>query len=184
MKLPVSKFSGGTGNKDDSIIASMTNMLHQDLQNIGLDKVAKLEKMYGPHDLRVVKERLNSFFRAYAILGTVRYAAQVCGLNPHKVKQLVQKSDKYSARFEQAHDEFCQYLEQTAVARAVTKSDQLLMFLLRANNPRKFSEKLRLQAITMEEKDDSPVQLVFGESSGTEPNYALPEPFGDEEEEE
>lgn len=167
--------------QDVSFLESIKNLVSKDLENIGLDKVAYLEKHYGKDDYRVKKARLEAFFRAYSILGTVRYAAQVCGLNPRAVTRIIKESETYRARFEQAHEEFCQYLEQAAVIRALRKSDSLLMFLLKANNPKKFSERLRLQAI--DDSANEPVKLQFGEwpAGMPEPNYAaIEEEEGDE----
>jgi hypothetical protein len=165
-----------------SLLDESKNLALRELQSIGLDRVAKLERVYGPKDLRVKKAKLDAFFNAYAILGTVRYAAQVCGLNPKAVSKLIKNSDKYRQQFEASHDEFCQYLEQTAIIRAVKKSDSLLQFLLRANNPRKFSERMRIQAL--QDDNDEPLTIVFGEcdnsdTSWHEPNYAIVETIPD-----
>jgi hypothetical protein len=163
------------------ILNEIKNLVSKELEDIGLDKAIKLEKYYGKDDARVKKARLEAFFRAYSILGTVRYAAQVCGLNPKAVSRLIRKSEAYRAKFEQAHEEFCQYLEETAVIRALRKSDSLLMFLLKANNPKKFSERLRLQAI--DDSANEPVTLQFGEwpQGMEEPNYAAIEKEVEEE---
>lgn len=145
----------------------------KELEDIGLEKVGKLEKLYGPKDARVIKAKFQAFFRAYSIVGTVRYAAQVCGLNYKTVNKIIKNNEKLRTRFEQAHDEFCQYLEQTAILRAVEKSDTLLQFILRANNPHKFSERLRLQTLT--EEKEKPVTIIFGEMEAgqgdAEPNF-------------
>lgn len=155
------------------MLSAVKDFAHKDLQHIGLERAMKLEKMYGKDDLRVKKAKLECFFNAFAILGTVRYAAQVVGLNPRAVAKVIKSSDKYKARFETAYEEFSEYLEQVAIVRAVTKSDSLLQFLLRASNPRKFSERLRVQAITDQAEKDEPLTLVFGEYSQdwVEPNY-------------
>jgi len=144
----------------------------RDLEHIGLNRAMRFKKAYGRDDLRYKKAILECFFEAYAILGTVRYAAQVCGLNPKKVSKLIKNNDTYKARFDVAHEQFCEYLEQVAVVRALNKSDSLLQFLLKANNPRKFSERLRIQALEAKD-DDKPLNLVFGEYSPDweEPNY-------------
>lgn len=155
-----------------SSLQAVKQFANKDLEEIGLSQAWRLEKAYGKGDLRVKKAKLECFFRAYAILGTVRYAAQVCGLNPKAVSKLIKNNEKYQARFEVAHDEFCEYLEQTAIVRAVSKSDSLLQFLLKAYNPRKFSERLRIQALDNKD-DEKPLTLVFGEfdQSWEEANY-------------
>lgn len=153
-----------------SLRKGIMEVITEDLEDIGLEKVQKLIRMYGKDDLRVKKEKLECFFRAYAICGTVQFACQAVGLNPKVVGKLIRENEYYAARFDEAHDELCQYLEQVALVRAVQKSDTLLMFMLRANNPKKFSERLRLKAEDME--DTTPIQLVFyGDQEA--PNYLL-----------
>lgn len=169
-----------------SVRAYVSDFVHRELQDIGLEKVAKLERMYGPDDKRTKKAKVDAFFRAYSIVGTVDFAAQIVGINPRLMTKLINDPDKpqWGRRFDQAHEEFCQYLEQTAIMRALAKSDALLMFLLRANKPRKFSERMRIQAST-EDDNRSPVQIVFGEygSEWEEPNYLIPPTEGETEEE-
>lgn len=168
-----------------SLVEESKSLALRELNNIGLDRVHKLERIYGKKDLRVVKAKLDAFFNAYAILGTVKYAAQVVGLNHKAVTKLIKNNEKYQQEFQVAHEEFCMYLEQTAIIRAVKKSDSLLQFLLRANNPKKFSERMRIQALT-EQDDDKPLTIVFGEVDGSwhEPNYAVVETIPDIETEE
>jgi len=159
--------------------ATMLDIVKQfnskELKDIGLDRVIRLEKIYGRDDHRVKKAKLEAFFNAYAIVGTVRYAAQIVGINPKAVRRIINDSEYYQERFDLAHEEFSQYLEQTAIIRALTKSDSLLQFLLRANNPRKFSERLRVQALS-NPQDDTPVILNFGDlvdNTTPAPNYAI-----------
>jgi hypothetical protein len=157
--------------REQSAIAAIKNFVHTELQNIGLEKVEKLTKIYGKDDIRVKQAKVDSFFKAYAVLGTVRYAAQVVGVNPTVMTKLIKTTPQFKRRFEQAHEEFCQYLEQAAVVRAMQKSDSLLQFLLKANNPHKFSERLRLEA-EANKSAQTPVSINFGYSDGNDPNYA------------
>lgn len=165
----------GVEERPDALLDQIKNFAHNELKHIGLDKVRKLEKELGRDHIKVKKAKLDCFFNAYAILGTVRFAAQVCGLNPRVVSKVIRSSKEYQERFELAHEEFAQYLEQTAIIRALNKSDSLLQFLMRAYNPKKYSERLRLQALTQQEEDTSPVQLMFGEvlEDFVEPNFAV-----------
>lgn len=169
-KLPRKEY---TEDEARSLMITVSDLVSQELENIGLDKARKLERHYGKDDLRVKKAKMEAFLNAYSILGTVKFAAQVCGLNPRAVQKVIKNNEYYQKRFETAHDEFCQYLEQTAIVRALQKSDSLLSFLLRANNPRKFSERMRIQALTDDGLNNSPVELVFGEygADWDEPNY-------------
>lgn len=155
----------------DSVLALTKDIVHRELKDIGLDRVAKLEKLYGKDDIRTKKAKVESFFRAYGVVGTVHYAAQIVGVSPKVMNKLIKSNDSYRERFELAHEEFTQHLEQVAIMRALKKSDTLLMFLLRANNPRKFSERMRIQALDKE--DDTPLTLHFGEydANWEEPNY-------------
>jgi len=164
-------------DEEQSMLDTVKQFASRDLEDIGLDRAHRLEKAYGKEDLRVKKAKLECFFRAYAVLGTVRYAAQVVGLNPTAVSKLIKNSKTYQDRFEVAHDEFCEYLEQTAIVRAVSKSDSLLQFLLKAYNPRKFSERLRIQALEKKDEDDAPLTLTFGEYTPDweEPNFKYAE---------
>ena len=172
--------------EESSMLDTVKQFASKDLEDIGLQRAHRLEKAYGKDDLRVKKAKLECFFNAYAILGTVRYAAQVVGLNPKAVSKVIKNNPAYQARFEVAHDEFCEYLEQTAIVRAVSKSDSLLQFLLKAYNPRKFSERLRIQALEKKDDDDTPLTLTFGEYTPdwTEPNFKFAEVVVDTDNEE
>lgn len=141
-----------------------------DPKRLGLDIAHKLEKVYGKNDARAKRARLDVFFRAYALVGTPYFAAQIAGLNHRAVEKVIKANPALQDRFDQAHDEFCQFLEQAAIVRALRKSDTLLMFELRANNPRKFSERLRIASLN--ERDDKPLNVVFGDPG---PNYAKAE---------
>lgn len=167
-----------------SILTQVRIATAGELENIGLDKVYRLERAYGKEDNRVKKAKMEAFFNAYAVVGTVKYAAVMCGLKPESVKKVIAKSDYYKARLELAHEEFCEMLEQTAIVRAVTKSDALLSFLLRANNPKKYSERMRIQAMSEDDINKSPVQISFGEvgAGWQEPNFLHGDEIADESE--
>lgn len=165
--------------EDLTFLDSVKHFVMKELNDdaLGLDQVKKLRKIYGKDDRRVKVARLDVFFRAYALVGTPAFAAQIAGLNRHSVEKLINSNARMKERFDQAHDEFCQFLEQAAIMRAFRKSDTLLMFELRANNPRKFSERFRIQTLGM--GDDKPFNVVFGDGTAS-PNYATKKDEQDE----
>ncbi len=75
--------------------------------------------------------------------GIVSAACKSAGVSRSLVYKTRDDDEKFAASWEAACDDACDTLEAVAVRRAVEHSDQLLMFLLKARRPEKFSDRTR-----------------------------------------
>lgn len=101
-----------------------------------------------------------AFLAAYASIGTIRGASEASGVAASSHYDWLRKDPKYVEDFEQAQLDSCKALEAEARRRALEGvsepvyqmgqcvghkqkySDTLLIFLMKANNPSKFGDRI------------------------------------------
>lgn len=119
-----------------------------------------------------------AFLAAYAASGVIRIATEAAGIHRNTHYKWLKDDSQYAEAFSRAHSDACDSLENEARRRAVegwdepvfyeggqcgTKrkySDTLLIFLLKANHPTKFGDKVE----TTHKGDASPVQIYIPEN--------------------
>jgi hypothetical protein len=80
----------------------------------------------------------------FAATGNVRLAANAAGVSRDAPYKRAQSSATFAARWLQAREDAVDILEAEARRRALTSSDALLMFLLKADRA-KFKEKVEIK---------------------------------------
>jgi hypothetical protein len=80
----------------------------------------------------------------FAATGNVRLASSAAGVSRAAPYKRAQSSAAFAARWTQAREDAIDTLEAEARRRALTGSDALLMFLLRAHRPERYRETVCL----------------------------------------
>ena len=81
-----------------------------------------------------------NFLIAFAEKGTVRAAAKAIGVDRCAHDDWMDNDPEYHEAFERAQVDLADLLESIALKRAVEGSERLLVMLLKANRPEKFSD--------------------------------------------
>jgi hypothetical protein len=84
------------------------------------------------------------FCEVFAATGNVRLAAGAAGVSRAAPYKRAKGSPHFAERWARAREDAIDTLEAEARRRALTGSDSLLMFLLRAHRPERYRETLRL----------------------------------------
>jgi hypothetical protein len=84
------------------------------------------------------------FLEVFAATGNVRLAASAVGVSRDAPYKRARRSPAFAARWERAREDAIDTLEAEARRRALSGSDALLMFLLRAHRPERYRETLRI----------------------------------------
>jgi hypothetical protein len=82
------------------------------------------------------------FLEVYAATGNVRLAAGAAGVSRDTPYKRAQTSPTFAAAWLRAREDAVDMLEAEARRRALATSDQLLMFLLRADRPERYRERV------------------------------------------
>lgn len=149
------------------------------------------------------KKAQDRFLDAFAAIGTIAGAAQAASVGRRTHYGWMANDPDYRARFEAARDELVDSLEQEAIRRArdgVVKgvyhngtliatehqySDTLLIFLLKANRPDKFKDRIGVtQDVTVTHVDSFQAAIErlerdLGGSSRRSPVASEPTPASD-----
>jgi hypothetical protein len=83
------------------------------------------------------------FIEVFAATGNVRLAAGAAGVSRDAPYKRARRSPAFAARWARAREEAIDTLEAEARRRALSGSDALLMFLLRALRPALYRETIR-----------------------------------------
>lgn len=97
----------------------------------------------GKKKRRSAKEWKPVFLAALRTAGNVRFACEVAGISRKAAYQWRERSAKFAGEWDDAMDEAIDMLEAQAYKRALTSSDTLLMFLLKAHRPKRYRETVR-----------------------------------------
>jgi hypothetical protein len=84
------------------------------------------------------------FLEVFAATGNVRLAAGAAGVSRDAPYKRAQTSPPFAERWARAREDAIDTLDAEARRRALTGSDTLLMFLLRAHRPGLYRETLRI----------------------------------------
>lgn len=84
------------------------------------------------------------FLEVFAATGNVRLAASAAGVSRTAPYKRATSSARFARRWAKAREDAIDTLEAEARRRALSGSDALLMFLLRAHRPERYRETLRL----------------------------------------
>lgn len=84
------------------------------------------------------------FLRAFRNCGIVRLACKKAGVSRASMYAWMANHSDFAERFKEAREDACDALEKVAVQRAKESSDTLLIFLLKANRPKKYREQYQL----------------------------------------
>lgn len=77
--------------------------------------------------------------------GTVRYAATAAGVSRQTVYEWRDRDPDFAREWDDAIADATEALEAAARARALSGSDKLLMFLLKAQRPDKYGDRLHIE---------------------------------------
>lgn len=112
----------------------------------------------------ISNERLSLYFSYLALKGAKRYSAMMAGIEPSQLRNLMKTNEELANREQDALTEYKEQIDMEIHRRAVdgvqkpvffkgnicgyatVKSDRLLEFLARANNPEKYSDHLTVDA--------------------------------------
>lgn len=83
------------------------------------------------------------FLKTLAETANVRAACNAAGIARKTAYQHRNRSEVFAAKWDEALDEACDILEAAARERALTMSDTLLIFLLKAHRPALYRETSR-----------------------------------------
>lgn len=84
--------------------------------------------------------------------GTVRYACEAAGVSRQTVYAWKRRDPEFARQWDEAQEDAVEALEAAARVRALSGSDRLLMFLLRAIRPDKYGDRLRIEHSIEREK--------------------------------
>jgi len=84
------------------------------------------------------------FLEVFAATGNVRLAAGAAGVSRDAPYKRARRSPHFAERWARAREDAVDTLEAEARRRALTGSDVLLMFLLKAHRPERYRETLRI----------------------------------------
>lgn len=108
------------------------------------------------------KERRNwkkQFLETLRNSANVRVACQAAVISRQSAYEARRKNSKFAAQWDEALEDACDVLEARAWDRSKT-SDQLLMFLLRAHRPGKYTEKVK-----QENEGEVILRVVYGDKN-------------------
>ncbi len=98
------------------------------------------------------KTRQTAFLAAYIENGAhVRKAATACDIPLRTVQRWFAEDQKFKARIDEAFADFEHELLACAIQRAKGGSDTLLIFLLKATNPKRYCDQARKEALAKTE---------------------------------
>lgn len=86
----------------------------------------------------------DNFIRLLGQMCNVTLAAKGAGIDRTTAYQYRRNSTEFAKRWKEAKAEALELLEAQAWKRAQTTSDTLMIFLLKANKPRKYQDRLRV----------------------------------------
>jgi len=112
------------------------------------------------------KELMKLVLSAYVTCGVIGKACDTAGVRRKTHYEWMAKHAKYRELFEELREKFVDGLEQVAIDRAMEKSDNLLMFLLKAERREKYGDRQDIALSGQMHKP--PIQLVFAEGMLTE----------------
>ena len=112
-----------------------------------------------PKHYKSVRPRKAAFLAALAQCGNVTEAARKTGIARMCHYDWLKRDPDYVKATEVAVEESIQHLEQVARKRAVTGSDLLLIFLLKAHRPEKYREQHRHEITGA---NGAPIAVTFG----------------------
>jgi hypothetical protein len=101
----------------------------------------------------------DAFVVALAKFGTVTHAAEAAGIDRPSAYRHRKENEAFARRWEEAIEAYGDMLVNEARKRAVARSDNLLMFLIKGERPEKYRENLKL---TGPGKDGEFVVAVLG----------------------
>ena len=84
------------------------------------------------------------FLEVFTATGNVRLAASAAGVSRDAPYKRARRSPRFAERWTTAREEAIDTLEAEARRRALTGSDALLIFLLRAHRPERYRETVRI----------------------------------------
>jgi hypothetical protein len=84
------------------------------------------------------------FLEAFAATGNVRLATSAAGVSRDAPYKRARVRQSFADRWAKAREEAIDLLEAEARRRALSGSDALLMFLLRAHRPERYRETVRI----------------------------------------
>jgi hypothetical protein len=152
-------------------------------------------------DTAKLTPKQTAFLAAYAVTGTLTQAAKGSGVSVRSHHRWREGCEAYLEAFEAAHQEACDHLEAEARSRAIQGqrrlkfdrngqplidpdtgkpytehrySDALLMFLLKANNPGKFGDRIEqthkgmVNPVHIYSVDDPPEAMFYIPENGRE----------------
>jgi len=96
------------------------------------------------HGVRGRADWAARFIEVFAATGNVRLASGAAGVSRDAPYKRAGRSPAFAARWARAREEAIDTLEAEARRRALSGSDALLMFLLRAHRPERYRETIRL----------------------------------------
>ncbi len=97
--------------------------------------------MSSPYRETAQKRRQKTFLKAFLEVATVTWAAKAAGIGRRTHYDWLKKDEGYQEAFSQAEDVASDALYEEARKRAISgKSDVLLMFLMKGDNPAKYRD--------------------------------------------
>ena len=81
-------------------------------------------------------------------------AASIAGVGYSTCLEWFREDPEFVERFELGYDNWADELERVAIERAKTKSDTLLIFMLKAHRPDRYDDNFRKQHLMQEVVDD------------------------------
>jgi hypothetical protein len=87
-----------------------------------------------------------AFLKAYYAAKSVKKACDITGVSRYFVNRWQEEDKGFAKMFNSIATIVIDELEETAIERANSGSDQLLMFLLKGNRPDKYGNKLQIGA--------------------------------------
>lgn len=121
------------------------------------------------------ENRKELFIKAFKIAGTKQHAAEAAGVDRKTVANWMKKDKAFARAFDDADTSVTELLERAAVQRAAygilkpifqngmkvgevrEYSDSLAIFLLKARNPKKYRDNVKV--LMGGEKGDAPIQV-------------------------
>lgn len=91
-----------------------------------------------------LEERRGAFLEALAKYGVVKHACEASGMSRKTVYDWRSRDEEFAEQWREALESACDTLEEAARERAISRSDTLIMFLLRAYRPQVFGERRRI----------------------------------------
>lgn len=90
------------------------------------------------------KEHMKDIFIAeFPKWGTITSTCNAIGLDRGTVLSWRKRDPEFDRKFIEADGHVTEFLEKTAMARAIKESDTLLIFLLKARNPEKYKDRIQ-----------------------------------------